>query len=308
MSTTFILLGFSTPADNAPSFSTPVFKKNQTLFLQVINQDENISDFEEVEHIEFDTYESPDNTEYNIGDKAVYAIKDHKRQLILHNKKKMDEYLKSNIRQISAYPYFYKSVLEFSNLNLNTPEYSGCKNNKDFLLWQVLSITAKEFINPINCTKQLRLADKKKPQISALAATPSKQRFVMQNNKYQDYRESYFESFISFAQSKHQRLSKEKTVLESLVLSEYISHILPKTTENLESVRASLVKMLEYSKQDSSSAPLQKMNTMHVKKTSKYALNCKLIPRHVIDENTDGLSLIIFVTAVINHIQTGQES
>lgn len=308
MSTTFILLGFSTPADSAPSFSTPVFKRNQTLYLQVISEDEHISKFEEIDHIDFDTFENLNNTEYKIGDRAVYAVKDHKKQLIQHNKRDMDEYLKSNIRAIVAYPFFYKSVCEFSNLNLSTPEFLGCKSNKDFLLWQVLSITAKEFIHPMVGKHRLSLADKKKSKDSFPPINPSKQSVLIRKKKHEDFRENYFERFISFAQNKHQRLAKEKTVLESLVLSEYISHILPEAAEDLETVRASLVKILEHSQQDSSSAPLQKINILQVKTKQKYTKNYKLIPRHVIDDNTAGLSLIIYVTAALSHFQINQES
>lgn len=308
MSMTFILLGFSTPAESAPSFSTPVFKRNQTLYLQVISEDESISNFEEIENINFDTFENLNNNEYKVGDKAVYAIKDYRRQLIQHDKHDMVEYLRANIRAIVAYPFFYKSVCEFSNLSLNLPEYLGCKSNKDFLLWQVLSNTAKEFIHPSASKKHLSLAHKKKNYNSSSLETPSKQSVLVRNNKHEDFRENYFERFISFAQNKHQRLSKEKTVLESLVLSEYISHILPEAAEDLEAVRASLVKILEHSKRDSGSTPLQKINIMQIKAIPKYTKNHKLIPRHVIDENTDGLSLIIYVTAAISHFQIRQES
>jgi hypothetical protein len=308
MSTTFILLGFSTPADTAPSFSTPVFKKDQTLYLQVIDEYEHISNFEEIEDINFHTFENLNNNEYKIGDKAVYAVRNHKRQLVQHNKHDMDEYLKANIKAIVAYPYFYKSVCEFSNLALNLPEFFGCKNNKDFLLWQVLSNTAKEFIHPFSSENRLSVAHGKKSHNISARKTPSKQSILAKENKYEDFRANYFERFISFAQNKHQRLSKEKTVLESLVLSEYISHILPEVADDLEAVRASLVKILEYSKQDSSAPALQKINIMQIKTRPKYTKNYKLIPRHVIDENTDGLSLIIYVTAAMSHFQMKKES
>lgn len=308
MSTTFILLGFSTPADTAPSFSTPVFKRNQTLYLQVISEDEHISNFEEIEDINFDTFENPCNTEYKIGDKAVYAIKNYKRQLIQHNKHDMDEYIKANIKSMVAYPYFYKSACEFSNLTLNLPEFFGCKNSKDYLLWQVLSNAAKEFIHPIPNKNRLSVARQKNVHDASPSETPSKQSVLAWKNNQAEFRTNYFERFISYAQNKHQRLAKEKTVLESLVLSEYISHILPESAEDLESVRASLVKILEYSKHGSSSTPLQKINIMQIKTRPKYTNNHKLIPRHVIDENTEGLSLIIYVTAAMSHFQIKQES
>ncbi|WP_330210295.1 hypothetical protein [Pseudomonas sp. AM4(2022)] len=308
MSTTFILLGFSTPADSGPSFSTPVFKRNQTLYLQVISEDEYISDFEEIKNINFDTFENLNNKEYKVGDKAVYAIKDFRKRLIQRSKHEMDEYLRANIRAIVAYPYFYKSACEFSNLKLDLPEFLGCKNNKDFLLWQVLSNTAKEFTLPIATKNRLSLAHKKNIHNSSPPEPSANQSALVRKSKHDDFQENYFERFISFAQNKHQRLAKEKTVLESLVLSEYFSHMLPEAAENLENVRASLVKILEYSKQDSSSSPLQKIKIMQINKKPKYAKNYKLIPRHVIDENTDGLSLIIYVTAAISHFQIKQES
>jgi hypothetical protein len=308
MSTTFILFGFSTPANNAPSFSTPVFKKNQTFYLQVISEDERIAEFEEIENIDFDTLESVSNTEYKIGDKAVYAVRNHRRQLIQNNKREMDEYLKANIREIVAYPFFIRSVCEFSNINLSMPEFLGCKSNKDFLLWQVLSIAAKEFAQPVADKRRLGLAGKKKSQNSSPAINQSQQSILAHRKGHESFRENYFERFVSFAQNKHQRLAKEKTVLESLVLSEYMSHILPEATEDLDEVRASLVNILEYSQRDLSSVSLQKINIMQIKARKKYTKEYKLIPRHVIDENAAGLSLIIYITTAINHFQIKQES
>lgn len=302
MSKIFILLGFSTPTENSPSFSTPVFKQGESLYLQIIDEQEQIRDFEKIENIDIDVYQASCNTEYTIGDEAIYAIRNHRNQLIQHNKTNMDKYLKENSRQFISYPFFYKSASEFSHLD--SPEFRGCRNNKDYLLLQILSNAAKEFIKPINNQKLLQNG-KNKGDKQFHPYEPAHTQIDKALNFSQDsLRSSYFEKFISFAQSKHQKLAREKAVIESLILSAYISHILPDDIENLESVRSNLINMLENSKIDLSPKTYESVKPSQLKRKKRHSPHIKLIPRKIIDQNSDGLSLIIFITTTINHFKS----
>lgn len=238
MSKAFRLFGFASPTDSGNTFSIPVFSNGDSFYVQLIDREDRIADFEAIDSRSINCQENSEGTYYKRGDRAVYAVRDQFNYLTIDGRDKIKSYLRSKIRSYVSTPFFYKAVSEFCSEGL--AEYAGCESSRDFLLRQVLVNFAKSYrfkpgfnyyrIQERHIASAHQLFHGKN-NIDSLSDNVAKKQRTISPEEYADFFETYHD-FIQKAALKHKNVAKEKVVLDSIYLG---THILPITLSRLTS-------------------------------------------------------------------------
>lgn len=230
MSELFRLHGFAFPTVSGNTFSTPIFSNEDSYFVQVIDEQDQIVDFEAVDSRSMNCQESSEVVYYKRGDWAIYAVRDQFNYLTVENGLNIRSYLRSKIKSYVTTPFFYKAVSEFCNEGL--AEYAGCISSKDYLLRQVLSSFARSYrFGPrIN---YYEIKERHVEKVDHYLPTAKLNRNFGKVSKGQNYSsvreyEHWFQVYNDFIQKaalKHKNIAKEKVVQDSLNLG---ANVLPR--------------------------------------------------------------------------------
>jgi hypothetical protein len=232
MSEAFRLYGFAFPTQSGSTFSVPVFVNGDRYYVQVIDAQDKISDFEAIDSQSVDCQENQTDTFFRRGDQAVYGVRDQFNYLTFNTRDNIVSYLRSKIRHYISTPFFYRTVSEFCSEHV--AEFAGCENARDYLLRQLLANFARthKFKSRFDYYKI-----EKKYIASTHALSHGRASFEdasrglhISRSKIssEDYFE-FFEAYKDFIQKvsiKHKNVAKEKVVTDSMYLG---SHILPST-------------------------------------------------------------------------------
>ncbi|VVQ17841.1 hypothetical protein PS934_04553 [Pseudomonas fluorescens] len=296
------LHGFASPTDSAPSFSTPIFEKNKQYYVQIINDDESIAGFEEIENVGIHCHESQENKKYKRGDTAIYAVRDKFNYLTVETRSNLEKYLKLKIQYYIHAPFFYKAVSEFCKREL--PEYIGCNTNRDYLLRQVISNSAREFsskwsddlVSARSHNKSYEKVSGKWLSIDSVASYKTKLGQATARELYKD--------FFEFAVQRNKKIAKEKVVIESLQVSKYV---LPDSLSfdnvKLYQTREHLVRILEDTLQADSKTPARKRyHYLTWKGKAIDGAQHREMFLGTLDKKStlNAISLIIFVTSIFS--------
>lgn len=298
------LHGFASPTDSVPSFSTPIFEKNRQYYVQIINDDESIAGFEEIESVGVHCHESQVNKDYKRGDTAIYAVRDKFNYLTVETRTNLEKYLKLKIQYYIHAPFFYKAVSEFCNREL--PEYIGCNTNRDYLLRQVISNSAREFssrwsdefISTKSPDKYEEKVSGKWLSIDSVASYKLKSSRSTARELYKD--------FFEFAVQRNKKIAKEKVVIESLQVSKYV---LPDSLSfdnvKLYQTREHLVRILEDTLQaDSKTSTSKRYHYLTWEGKAIDGAQRREMSLGALDKKStlNAISLIIFVTSIFSQL------
>uniref|UniRef100_A6VVK1 Uncharacterized protein n=1 Tax=Marinomonas sp. (strain MWYL1) TaxID=400668 RepID=A6VVK1_MARMS len=303
MTAKYRLYGFTSPNNATPSFSTPIFEKDNSLYVQVIDKKENIKDFERISGPQIDCYQGSSDELYSSGDEALFCVRDQFHDMTFDTKENLKKYLQSKIYYYIDSPYFYKSVSEFCDYSI--PEFFGCRTNRDYLARQVISNLIPEFtkvsdvrlehIRPnVNSKYEYNMIGFRNLQLEKPA--------ISLKSKYQDIRALY-EAFLSFAQVKHSRMANEKVFVDSLNMSKDVfSDWLDKDDIDYSFVKENLVFILNTKLEKNSEHRHKKYK---VKKTNEFKrfYTDEMIVKSIKNNDqitADGVSLIIYVTSLLS--------
>lgn len=303
MTAKYRLYGFTSPTDSIPSFSTPVFEKDSSLYVQIIDEDEIIKDFEEISAPHIDCYQGGSDELYSSGDEALFGVKDQFNGMTFNTKHKLKHYLRSKISDYIFSPYFYKSVSEFCDYSI--PEFIGCETNRDYLVRQIISNLVPEFTK----ISDVRL-EHVRPKINSMSGY-NMMRFesfhmprpiVKLKSKYQDIRTLY-EEFLEFAQDKHSRIKEEKVVVDSLKMSgDVFFEYLDKDDVDYTFVKKHLVFILNTKLESNSErryCNYKVKNTKEIRRLYNDKAEMEAIKNNS-EITVDGVSFIIYVTSLLS--------
>ena len=310
----YYLHGFTSPGSYTRSFSTPVFKREESLYVQSINEKEEIVGFEEISKPSLDCFQNDRSESYSLGDKAIYGVRDEFHELTINNKNNLKHYLRSKINEYIDTPYFYKSVSEFCEYTI--PEFIGCKTNKDYLVRQIFSNLASEFAEENKITIDHYFPKKAFPN-NLKCGNLIINDYITKNNQYkltsnQDNISALYNNFLFFVQKKHSKIMNEKSVIDSLNLSKYV---LPSWLDEEEVdysfLRKHLVYTLNNKLNEEKDFDLEFYNPKQPKGIRRFYLKNKKINNIKVEYSemsTEGLSLIIYVSSLLKkHAKKGNE-
>jgi hypothetical protein len=238
------LHGFTSATESTPSFSTPVFKKGDFFYVQIISSDDLIADFEEVKNISEHCHESRDDRIFRSGDKAIFAIRDKFNYLTVETKENLERYIESKIKYYIHVPFFYKSASEFCKTDL--PEYLGCTTAKDFLIRQIISNSALEFTKEINKEKHTESFSHNAVTAKSMTLLMFNQILPHNPRRKRETTLGLYESFIDYAAGRNHRLASEKIIIESLLVSKLVlPESLTAESSMPHTIRTHLIRVLE---------------------------------------------------------------
>ncbi|MFM5570896.1 hypothetical protein ACET8Q_09725 [Aeromonas veronii] len=305
MTAKYRLYGFTSPTNSTPSFSTPVFEKDSFLYVQVIDENEIIKDFDKISDPDIDCYQGSGDELYSSGDEALFGVKDQFNGMTFNTKSKLKHYLRSKISYYIDSPYFYKSVSEFCDYSI--PEFVGCETDRDYLVRQVISNLVPEFTK----ISDVRL-EHVRPKINSVSdyKLMKIENFPVQvprptiklRSKYQDIRTLY-EEFLKFAQGKHSRIATEKVIVESLKMSKDVFfEYLDKDEVDYSFIRKHLVFILN-TKLENDAETLccnyKVRNTKEIRRFYQDKIEIESI-RGNGEITVGGVSFIIYVTSLLS--------
>ncbi|EHA1080855.1 hypothetical protein I8Y06_001677 [Photobacterium damselae] len=303
MTAKYRLYGFTSPTNSTPSFSTPVFEKDDSLYVQIIDKNEIIKDFEQINDPQIDCYQGGGDEFYSSGDEALFGVKDQFHGMTFNTKNKLKHYLRSKISDYIDTPYFYKSVSEFCEYSI--PEFVGCETNRDYLVRQIVSNLMPEFTKISN----VRL-EHVRPKINSMSEYKLMKFENLQvtrptiklRSKYQDIRTLY-EEFLNFAQIKHSRIASEKVFVDSLNMSKDVfSDWLDKDDVDYTFVKKHLVFILNTKLENNSECLYCNYKVKKTKEIRRFYTDKTVIES--IKNNgqitADGVSFIIYVTSLLS--------
>ncbi len=293
------LHGFSSPACTSPSFLTPIFEKDGTLYVQLIDERDLIKGFEKVSASELKSIQGNSDIECESGSDALFGVSDDFHEVTYNTRSQLKHYLRSKILNYIDKPFFYKEVSDFCEQVI--PEFYGCETNKDFLIRQVISNLIPEFVE----RSGIRLGKKEQKKIQSSSFLQLSELFnnnvdskIKLTSDY-DSLQSTYESFVYFATEKHRKLSEYNSLRESLeIAGDVFSTFVDNDSNDFTSIRNDLTYFLD-SKIESMGIDDNKYKPKNSKAMRKYYSNSFV--KSNISENTKvttgGLSFIIYVTS-----------
>ena len=297
------LYGFSSPANSSSSFLTPVFKKEESLYVQLIDEHDLIKGFEKVSDSDLKTIQGNNNIECELGSDALFGVSDEFYEVTHNTRSKLKHYLRGNILNYIDKPFFYKEVSDFCGQII--PEFYGCKTNKDFLVRQVVSNLIPEFVenNDVRLEKPKNIQQSYSLQLSKLTNNKIDSKVKLTSN-HKSLQNTY-ESFVYYATEKHSKLSGYDSIRESLeIAGDVFSSFIDSNGDGdgdgdcFTSIRDDLTYFLN-SKIEFKDNDRDHYKPKNTKAMRKHYSNSSIKPN--ILENTkvtsDGLSFIIYVTS-----------
>lgn len=293
------LYGFTSPTCTSPSFLTPVFKKEDALYVQDIDKNDLIKGFEKVKIDELHSIQGNSNEEYDKGQDALFGVSDSFYEVSYNTRNQLKPYLRSKIYDYIDKPFFYKEVSDFCESVL--PEFYGCETNRDFLIRQVISNLIPEFVEKnqvrIETVKQRTISSSSSRQLSELFCNKLEKKVKLKSNH--DSLLSTYEHFFNFATEKHKKLSENSSFRKSL---DIVGNVLSSFDENelgeFTNLRSNLIYILDCKIESKGS------NNDHYKPKKSKAMrkhySKELIKTSILDDitvTTDGLSFILYITS-----------
>jgi hypothetical protein len=297
------LHGFASATDSVPSFATPVFKKGELYYVQIIGGDESIEGFEEVESFDYYCHEERSSKDYVSGDKAIYAVRDRFNLHTVVTRSDLEQYLRRKLEYYVHVPFFYRTASEISNRQL--PEYLGCNTARDFLVRQIVSHSVREFsvVWQKQFWKGQPWVDVPRQPLNKMLIHGAKAQPHKRSKMYPNMRDLYAR-FIEFATARNKKIADEKVVMESLQVSKYVLPSYPVVDRvKVSQARNYLIKMLE---SDRSSEVRGDHQLYYLRVESKTVDGVSRLDNDYKDfdlkSKRNAIALIIFVTTVFSQI------
>lgn len=292
------LYGFCSPSQTSHTFLTPLFKKDDRYYTQVIDDKYIVFKFEEVVRSEIRIFEAGDYPEIGCGDYALFGFSDQDHEIYSGTQNDLKHYLRSKVKDYIDKPFFYKDVSGFCEKIL--PEFYGCESSKDYLIRQVISNLIPDFVERLNV--RLEKEDGKRKTLSEIykwQALLNKNESIFRLASEQDSLKDTYLEFVSFATEKHKNLIKYKSISESLEMADVVfTHFSESNLFDYTHIRNNLIYILDKkiigNKEDISHYK-PKLSKQVRKEYAQHADNLSAINSSKV--TTGGLSLIIYITS-----------
>jgi hypothetical protein len=144
-STRYRLFGFVSALNIPPCFATPIFIKDDELYVQGERRKDKIQSFEKFQGGSIDIYQDGEPEYYDLNSSYVYCVQDRGPRTIFGNKEYVARYLKQNLRKYLDAPFFLNEASEFGNSFV--PEALHLSEGTDELEMQIIANSLRDFVN-----------------------------------------------------------------------------------------------------------------------------------------------------------------